>query len=66
VTCSRPDGSHCILAPDNGMTRLAAHEIDHIDGRTYVSRMRDGVTPIAVAEYRGTGHARDYPAQSKP
>jgi hypothetical protein len=44
------------------MARLAAHEIDHLNGRLYTSRMRDGVRPIPVSEYRGTGHTWTYPA----
>lgn len=63
IACTRPDGQRYVLALDNGMARLAAHEIDHLEGKTYVSRMRDGVSPIPVAEYRGTGHAWTYPAQ---
>jgi peptide deformylase len=65
VACARPDGQQYVLALDNGMARLAAHEIDHLEGKTYVSRMRDGVSPIPVAEYRGTGRAWTYPAQGR-
>ena len=46
------------------MARLVAHEVDHLNGRLYVSRMREGTRPIPVAEYRGTGHAWAYPTQS--
>jgi hypothetical protein len=42
--------------------RRAAHEIDHLNGRLYTSRMRDGVRPIPVSEYRGTRHTWTYPA----
>jgi peptide deformylase len=63
ITCTRPDGSQYILALANGMARLAAHEIDHLAGKLYVTRMRDGVRPIPVSEYRGTGRAWAYPAQ---
>ena len=62
VACTRPDGQQYILALDNAMARLAAHEIDHLDGMLYTSRMREGTRPIPVAEYRGTGHAWNYPA----
>jgi peptide deformylase len=44
-----------VLSLDNAMARLAAHEIDHLNGRLYTSRMREGTRPIPVAEYRGTG-----------
>lgn len=47
------------------MARLAAHEIDHLEGRTYVNRMGDGVSLIPVAEYRGTGHAWTYQTQGR-
>jgi peptide deformylase len=63
ITYARPDGSQYILALANGMARLVAHEVDHLNGVLYTSRMRDGVAPIPVAEYRGTGHAWAYPAQ---
>ena len=62
VACTRPDGQQYILALDNAMARLAAHEIDHLAGQLYISRMRDGVRPIPVSEYRGTGHTWAYPA----
>jgi peptide deformylase len=62
VACTRPGGQQYILALDNAMARLAAHEIDHLNGRLYTSRMRDGVRPIPVSEYRGTGQSWAYPA----
>jgi len=66
VACSRPDGGQYILSLDNAMARLAAHEIDHLSGRLYTSRMREGTSPIPVSEYRGTGHTWTYPAASAP
>jgi peptide deformylase len=62
VTCTRPDGGQYILALDNAMARLAAHEIDHLNGRLYTSRMRAGIRLVPVSEYRGTGHSWAYPA----
>jgi peptide deformylase len=62
VACTKPDGQQYILLLDNAMARLAAHEIDHLNGLLYTSRMRDGVQPIPVSEYRGTGHTWAYPA----
>jgi hypothetical protein len=39
-----------------GLARLVAHEVDHLlSGRLYTSRMRDGVHPIPVEQYRGIG-----------
>jgi peptide deformylase len=63
VACTRPDGHQYILALGDAMARLAAHEIDHLNGRLYTSRMRDGVEVIPVAEYRGTGRTWTYPEQ---
>jgi peptide deformylase len=42
------------------MARLVAHEVDHLHGMLYRQRMREGVDPIPVAEYRGTGHGWSY------
>ena len=44
------------------MARLAAHEIDHLNGTLYTTRMRDSVTPIPVSEYRVTGRTWADPA----
>jgi peptide deformylase len=65
VACTSPDGQPYILALDNAMARLASHEIDHLNGLLYTSRMRNGIQPIAVAEYRGTGRAWTYPADGR-
>ena len=62
VACTKPDGQQYILTLDNAMARLAAHEIDHLGGQLYISRMRDGVSPIPVSEYHGTGYTWTYPA----
>lgn len=62
IACTRPGGQQYILALDNAMARLAAHEIDHLAGQLYTSRMRDGIRPIPVSEYRGTGQTWTYPA----
>jgi peptide deformylase len=62
IACTRPGGQQYILALDDAMARLAAHEIDHLNGQLYTSRMRDGIRPIPVSEYRGTGQTWTYPA----
>ncbi|MGN9843513.1 peptide deformylase [Nonomuraea sp. H19] len=49
------DGQQKITRFDHGLARLVAHELDHLDGRLYTSRMRDGLQPIPVEEYRGIG-----------
>ncbi|WP_435608516.1 peptide deformylase [Streptomyces sp. C10-9-1] len=40
---------------ERGLARLVHHEIDHLDGLLYSARMRTGVAPISVEEYRQTG-----------
>ncbi|GAA2419841.1 peptide deformylase [Nonomuraea africana] len=47
------DGQQTITAFQDELARLAAHEIDHLHGRLYTSRMRQGVKPIPVEEYHG-------------
>ncbi|MEU2587954.1 peptide deformylase [Streptomyces avermitilis] len=39
----------------DGLARLVAHEVDHLDGVLYVARMAPGSSTISVAEYKGTG-----------
>ncbi|MGD3105205.1 peptide deformylase [Streptomyces sp. YGL11-2] len=40
---------------ERGLARLVHHEIDHLDGLLYTTRMRTGVEPIPVEKYRQTG-----------
>lgn len=54
------DGARHIAAFDHGLARLVAHEIDHLTGTLYTDRMRPGVGPIPVDEYRGTGQTWRY------
>lgn len=54
------DGQKRITIFERGMARLVAHEVDHLHGMLYRSRMRDGVDPIPVSEYRGTGSSWQY------
>jgi peptide deformylase len=61
VACTGLDGYQHVLSLDTGMARLAAHEIDHLNGQLYTSRMREGIHPIPVAEYNNTGRAWSYP-----
>ncbi|MCT9107609.1 peptide deformylase [Streptomyces mirabilis] len=49
------DGSTRLSRFTHGMARLVAHELDHLSGVLYRERMRPGVLPIPVEEYRGTG-----------
>ncbi|MFE0103314.1 peptide deformylase [Streptomyces sp. NPDC059009] len=45
---------------ERGLARLIHHESDHLDGLLYTARMRTGVEPIPVEEYRQTGRAWVY------
>jgi hypothetical protein len=42
------------------MARLVTHEVDHVHGVLHRSRMREGVSPIPVSGYRGTGSSWSY------
>ncbi|GHH62327.1 hypothetical protein GCM10018781_10350 [Kitasatospora indigofera] len=57
-------GERRITIFEDAVARLVAHEIDHLEGALYTARMRPGVEPIPVSEYRGTG--RNWSYDSKP
>ncbi|MER7514003.1 peptide deformylase [Streptomyces lavendulae] len=54
------DGSTTVTTYRQGLARLVHHEVDHLDGHLYEHRMRKGVAPIPLAEYRQTGTAWSY------
>ncbi|MEU2354581.1 peptide deformylase [Streptomyces misionensis] len=54
------DGTTVTTVYERGLARLVHHEIDHLDGLLYLARMRPGVEPISVDEYRQTGRAWVY------
>jgi peptide deformylase len=54
------DGTTLSTRFDRGLARLVHHEIDHLDGLLYLARMRAGVQPMPVKEYRQTGQAWSY------
>ena len=54
------DGQRHITIFENGLARLVAHEIDHLYGTLYTSRMRPGAALIPVSEYGGTGERWQY------
>ncbi|MGH3267314.1 MAG: peptide deformylase, partial [Trebonia sp.] len=54
------DGTTRITSFEQGMARLVCHEIDHLHGVLYKARMRHGVAPIPVSQYRGTGQQWSY------
>ncbi|MFH9676378.1 peptide deformylase [Streptomyces sp. NPDC017405] len=45
---------------ERGLARLIHHEADHLEGLLYTARMRTGVEPVPVEEYRQTGRAWAY------
>ncbi len=53
-------GQKKITIFERGVARLVAHEVDHLHGVLYTDRMRPGVEPIPVEQYRGTGSAWKY------
>ncbi|CAM3815405.1 peptide deformylase [Nocardiopsis rhodophaea] len=54
------DGTVAITVFTDALARLVAHEVDHLNGVVYTQRMRQGVAPIPVEEYRGTGRPWEY------
>ncbi|MER7699161.1 peptide deformylase [Streptomyces sp. NPDC096095] len=46
---------------ERGDARLIAHETDHLDGLLLLDRMRPGVSPVPVEEYRRTAEATGRP-----
>jgi peptide deformylase len=56
------DGQQRITIFERGHARLVAHEVDHLHGELYRTKMRPGVEPIPVSEYRGTGKTWTYQA----
>ncbi|MEU6680977.1 peptide deformylase [Streptomyces sp. NPDC046925] len=54
------DGSTVTTVYERGLARLVAHEIDHLNGMLYTARMRRGIEPIPVAQYRQTGRGWAY------
>ncbi|WP_241846999.1 peptide deformylase [Streptomyces sp. CB02414] len=54
------DGATVTTDYERGLARLVQHEIDHLNGHLYTSRMRPGMQPISVTEYRQTGRAWPY------
>ncbi|MFF4673595.1 peptide deformylase [Streptomyces sp. NPDC001279] len=53
-------GERVTTVYERGLARLIHHEVDHLDGLVYTARMRAGVEPIPVEEYRQTGRAWAY------
>ena len=56
------DGGTVVTSYERGLARLVHHEIDHLDGLLYLTRMRAGVQPLPIEEYRQVGRAWNYEA----
>jgi peptide deformylase len=54
------DGQRRITTFERGMARLITHEIDHLAGHLYTTRMPPGAEPIPITEYQGTGSQWQY------
>jgi peptide deformylase len=54
------EGRKIITVFTNGLARLVAHEVDHLYGTLYLARMREGIEPISVEEYKGVGQSWVY------
>ena len=54
------DGTTRITSFERGMARMVCHEVDHLFGVLYRSRMRQGIEPIPVSKYKGTGQQWTY------
>ncbi len=54
------DGERHITIFEKGLARLVAHEIDHLFGNLYTTRMRPEAALIPVSEYRGMGEQWQY------
>jgi peptide deformylase len=55
-------GDRRITIFERGIARLVAHEVDHLHGILCKDHMREGVRPIPIEQYRGTGTNWRYPA----
>jgi peptide deformylase len=54
------DGTARITTFERGLARLVCHEVDHLHGILYRSRMHPGMEPIPVSRYQGSGQPWTY------
>ncbi|MEU4569268.1 peptide deformylase [Micromonospora sp. NPDC023956] len=59
------DGHLTVTGFRDGLARLVAHEIDHLEGRLYRERMPPGAEVVPVSRYRGTGTGWSYGAAGR-
>ncbi|MEO7193722.1 MAG: peptide deformylase, partial [Pseudonocardiaceae bacterium] len=50
---------------ERGVARLVAHEVDHLHGILCRDHLREGVAPVPIEQYHGTGSGWHYPALSR-
>jgi peptide deformylase len=60
VEHSMLDGSRRVAVFSDGMARLVAHEMDHLEGWLYDDRMRPGARLVPVEEYEEAGQSWSY------
>ncbi|OZV81527.1 formylmethionine deformylase [Micromonospora echinospora] len=60
------DGRTTVTGFRDGLARLVAHEVDHLEGRLYRERMPPGAEVIPVSRYRGTGTGWSYGGAVRP
>jgi peptide deformylase len=60
VESALPNGKPIINRYERGLARLVLHEIDHLDGRLYIDRMRPGSPLVPIEEYQETGQPWRY------
>jgi peptide deformylase len=53
-------GARTVTVFTDALARRVGHEVDHLYWNLYTARMRDGVQPISVQEYKGTGTTWNY------
>jgi peptide deformylase len=61
VETATPQGTTATTAYEHGTARLIAQEIDHLGGLLLLDRMRPGVRPIPVEQYRASPEATGRP-----
>ncbi|BBH65321.1 hypothetical protein ACTI_20060 [Actinoplanes sp. OR16] len=60
VEHARFDGTRVVTRFERALARLISHEIDHLEGRLYVARMKPDAKLVPVAQYQQTGRPWDY------
>lgn len=59
------DGQTHITEFRDGLARLVAHEVDHLNGVLYLDRMALGAKPIPVSRYQGSGQPWAYTGEGQ-